>query len=223
MGKRKDKDAFRGLPFCTLIEWNWVSCGLYIGFHYQRMGCHILPVDKRDSVRLSINYHIWKPCVFLPFGASKHNIPFPFSSPNTFFLYNTLIKESRGMGGTGLCCRAQEKLGNLETWLSREKEMKWASQRTEVFPIGFPFFSHPLFYCIFLLWRIASSFHSPLLHKVRLAPTGTCLERLRLRRKKTCSQPTFISSFALAYFSPFIRQTNSSADTATLIWDSDTL
>lgn len=96
LGKREDKDAFRGLLFCKLIEWNWVSCGLHIGFHYHVMGCHTQPVDKRQAVRLSINYHIWKPCIFLPIGASKHNILFPLSSPITFFLYNTLIKKQGG-------------------------------------------------------------------------------------------------------------------------------
>lgn len=40
--------------------------------------------DPENVSRLSINYHIWKPCSFLPIGASKHKIPFPFSSPNTF-------------------------------------------------------------------------------------------------------------------------------------------
>lgn len=110
MGKREDKDAFRGLLFCKLIEWNWVSCGLHTGFHYHVMGCHIQPVDKRQSVRLSINYHIWKPCIFLPIGASKHNILFPFPSPNTFFPYYTLIKEQGGR----LVCAAEAKINFAE-------------------------------------------------------------------------------------------------------------
>lgn len=84
VGRREDKDAFRGLLVCELIEWNWVSCGPHIEFHYHVMGSHIQPVDKRQPVRLSINYHIWKPCSFLPIGASKHNIPFPLPSHNTF-------------------------------------------------------------------------------------------------------------------------------------------
>lgn len=108
MGKREDKDAFRGLLFCKLIEWNSVSCSLHIGFHYHIMGCHIQPVDKRQSVRLSINYHIWKLCIFLPIGASKHKSHFPSLAPNIFFLYYTLI-EGRG-GETGLCYQAQDKL-----------------------------------------------------------------------------------------------------------------
>lgn len=108
MGKREDKDAFRGLLFCKLIEWNWVSCSLHIGFHYHIMGCHIQPVDKRQSVRLSTNYHIRKLCIFLPIGASKHKSHLPSLAPNIFFLYYTLIKEWGGE--TGLCCQAQDKL-----------------------------------------------------------------------------------------------------------------
>lgn len=124
MGKREDKDAFRGLLFCKLIEWNWVSCGLHTGFHYHVMGCHIQPVDKGQSVRLSINYHIWKPCIFLPIGASKHNILFPFPSPNTFFPYYTLIKEQGGE--TGLCCWGQDKLcwAGKKKWSEHPREQR---------------------------------------------------------------------------------------------------
>lgn len=81
MGKREDKNVLRALLVCKLIEWNWVSCGLHTGFHYHVMGCHTQPVDKRQSVRLSINYRVWKLCIFLPVGASEQNIPFPFLPP----------------------------------------------------------------------------------------------------------------------------------------------
>lgn len=58
-----------------------------------------------------------------------------------------------------------------------------------------------LYFFIFLC-RITGSFHSPLLHKVRLAPTGTIPERLRLKRKKKKPFLSLVSSPVSHYFSP---------------------